>query len=249
MVKTLASQAKNGGSIPLARSAPWQGRWLNPPPHAAEAGGALVVDAARGSDLWRDTSYGFRHENAHALLRPFPAGSAVEVAFMADYDGTFDQAGALLWVDPTCWLKAGVEISDGVAQLGAVATRGLSDWSMAPVPEWAGREVTVRLSRTGDAVTVRARADADPWRMVRLAPVAPAAQAEAGPYCCAPEREGLQVRFTAWREGPADRSLHRRRLSPNGRDPSRPARAGSPRYRRGGPPPPRPGGRTGGRAG
>jgi uncharacterized protein len=187
---------------------PWHGRWLNPPPRAAEEGGALVVTAAKGSDLWRDTSYGFRHENGHALLRAFAAGSAIEVGFVSDFDGTFDQAGALLWVDEATWLKTGIEISDGIAQLGAVATRGLSDWSMAPVPEWHGREVTVRLSRAGDAVTVRARVEQEPWRMVRLAPVDPDAAVEAGPYLAAPERDGLEVRFTAWRSGPADESLH-----------------------------------------
>jgi regulation of enolase protein 1 (concanavalin A-like superfamily) len=187
---------------------PWDGRWLNPPPRAEQEGDALVVTAAKGSDLWRDTSYGFRHENAHALLRPFASGSAIEVSFVADFDGTFDQAGALVWVDEATWLKTGVEVSDGVLQLGAVATRGLSDWSMAPVPEWQGRSVTVRVSRSGDAVTVRARVDEDPWRMVRLAPLDPGAAAEAGPFFCAPERDGLRVRFTAWREGPADASLH-----------------------------------------
>jgi uncharacterized protein len=208
MAKTLASQAKNGGSIPLARSKTWHGRWLNPPPSAVEDAGAMVVTAAAGTDLWRDTAYGFRHENPHALLRPLEAGRAIEVSWIADYDGTFDQAGALLWVDDATWLKAGVEFSDGVAQVGAVATRGLSDWSMAPVPEWHGRELTIRLSRAGDAVTVRARVEAEPWRMVRLAPLDPEAAAEAGPYWCAPERDGLTVRFTAWREGPADASLH-----------------------------------------
>jgi uncharacterized protein len=186
----------------------WHGRWLNPPPRTVEEDGDLVVTAVQGSDLWRDTSYGFRHENGHALLRPLPAGRAIEVAFVADFDGTFDQAGALLWVDEATWLKTGIEWSDGVAQLGAVATRGLSDWSMAPVPDWHGRLVTVRLSRAGDAVTVRARVDEEPWRMVRLAPVDPGAAAEAGPYLAAPEREGLRVRFTAWREGDADASLH-----------------------------------------
>ena len=57
--------------------------------------------------------------------------TAVEVSFVASYDETFDQAGLLVRVDPTTWVQAGVEISDGVPQLGAVATRGFSDWSMA----------------------------------------------------------------------------------------------------------------------
>jgi hypothetical protein len=111
-------------------------------------------------------------------------------------------------VDAETWIKAGVELSDGRPQLGAVVTHGRSDWSMAPVPDWAGRRVTVRASRTGDAVTVRARCEDEPWRMVRLAPLAPDATAAAGPFCCSPQREGLTVRFTGFTTGPADRALH-----------------------------------------
>ena len=34
------------------------------------------------------------------------------------------------------------------------------------------------------------------------------AEVLAGPYCCAPTRAGLVVRFTNWSTGPADASLH-----------------------------------------
>jgi len=189
---------------------PWSsGRWLNPPFAAETAEDGLLVTASPGSDFWQRTSYGFERDSGHALLRPFAEGSAVEVSFVVSYDQTFDQAGLLVRVDPTTWVKAGVEISDGVPQLGAVATRGLSDWSMAPVPEWGDRHVTVRASWADAALTLRARVDDEPWRMLRLTPFpSPDAPAEAGPYCCAPEREGLTVRFTAWRDGPPDAALH-----------------------------------------
>ncbi|MDO3702275.1 DUF1349 domain-containing protein [Micromonospora sp. C28SCA-DRY-2] len=185
------------------------GDWLNPPVRSTEEpGGDLVVEPAEGSDLWRHTSYGFVHDDAPALLAPFPAGSAVEVSFRLDYTEQFDQAGVLVRVDERTWVKAGVEVSDGQPQVGAVVTREFSDWSVAPVPEWVGREITVRASRVGDALTVRARAGGQPWRLVRLAPLTPEAAATAGPYCCAPTRAGLRVRFTGWRRGPADAALH-----------------------------------------
>jgi regulation of enolase protein 1 (concanavalin A-like superfamily) len=185
------------------------GAWLHPPVSVAPGpGGGLVVEPAEGSDLWRHTSYGFVHDDAPALLAPFPAGTAVEVTFHLDYGEQFDQAGVLVRVDERTWVKAGVEISDGHPQLGAVVTREVSDWSVAPVPEWTGREVTVRVSRAGDALTVRARAGAEPWRLVRLAPLPPDVVASAGPYCCSPTRGGLRVRFTDWRRGPADAALH-----------------------------------------
>ncbi|HEY5222813.1 MAG TPA: DUF1349 domain-containing protein [Microbacteriaceae bacterium] len=168
----------------------------------------LEVTAAEGSDAWRTTSYGFVHDTEHALLVPFAHGSAVEVSFVARFDAQFDQAGVFVRIDENNWIKAGVEFADGTPQLGAVVTRDMSDWSVAPVPEWAGRVVTVRASWDLDALTIRARVDAEPFRLVRLVPLEPGATASAGPLVCAPTRAGLTVRFTRWNVGPVDAALH-----------------------------------------
>ncbi|WP_062521889.1 DUF1349 domain-containing protein [Demequina silvatica] len=184
------------------------GTWTTPPVAAALSDGVLEVEAREGSDAWRVTSYGFIHDDAHALVVPLDNGAAIEVSWMLDYDAQFDQGGVMLRVDAESWIKAGVEVSDGEPQVGAVVTRGVSDWSVAPVPEWAGREVTIRASRSGDAVTLRARAGDEPWRLVRVAPLDSDAVVLAGPFCAAPTRPGLAVRFTGVRVGPADASLH-----------------------------------------
>ncbi|MER5475970.1 DUF1349 domain-containing protein [Streptomyces sp. NPDC002734] len=182
--------------------------WLNPPLATAVEGTDLLVTARERSDFWRTTSYGFVRDDGHALLTAFPGGSAVEVTFLARFDALYDQAGLMIRVDASTWIKAGVEMNDGVPHLGAVVTHGRSDWSLAPVPDWHDRPVTVRASRAGDAVTIRARVAEEPWRMVRLAPLAPDAVAGAGPFCCSPQRAGLQVRFTGFTRGPADAGLH-----------------------------------------
>ncbi|MGY1602271.1 DUF1349 domain-containing protein [Geodermatophilus sp. SYSU D00815] len=185
-----------------------EGTWTTPPVAATEEGPDLLVTAAEGSDAWRHTAYGFVHDDAHALLAPLDDPGAVEVTFDLSYDRQFDQAGLVLRAGAETWVKAGVEFSDGVPQVGAVVTLGRSDWSVAPVPEWAGRTVTVRASRSGDAVTVRARAGDDPYRLVRVAPFPAGLPVAAGPYCCAPTRSGLVVRFRRWVTGPADAALH-----------------------------------------
>jgi regulation of enolase protein 1 (concanavalin A-like superfamily) len=92
--------------------------------------------------------------------------------------------------------------------VGAVVTHGSSDWSVAPVPDWHGRVVRIRVSRAGDALTVRAGLDGGELRLVRVAPFPEGRPAEAGPYVCAPTRPGLTVRFTDWSTGLADASLH-----------------------------------------
>lgn len=184
------------------------GEWLNEPESRVDADGRLHLSAREGSDFWRRTSYGFERDSGHALLYPLPQDSAVEVTFRADFGHLYDQAGVLLRCDENTWIKTGIEFTDGLPHLSAVVTHGLSDWSTFPVPEWAGREITMRVSRSGDAVTVRARVDAEPWVLIRLAPLAPTAVAGAGPFCAAPERSGLTVEFVRVRLGPADPGLH-----------------------------------------
>lgn len=130
------------------------------------------------------------------------------MTFTADLTQQFDQAGLMLRVSAEHWMKAGVEFADGVAQLGVVVTDGVSDWSAAPVPGWTGGRVTIRASRAGDAVTIRARAGEEPWRFVRLVPLDPELSVEAGPYLCAPSRAGLGVTFHDWVETEADGALH-----------------------------------------
>ena len=201
--------AEHGSAPTRTTAVDWDdATWLNPPQSTARSGDTLLVTAKPDSDFWRTTSYGFVHDNGHCLLTPFPAGSAIEVSFAAELTEQFDQAGLMIRVDEQTWIKAGIELADGVPQLGAVVTRGLSDWSTGPVPEWIGSTVTVRASRSGDAVTIRARSGDEPWRLVRLAPLDPNAQAGAGPACCSPSPKGLTVCFTSFVTGPADASLH-----------------------------------------
>ena len=168
----------------------------------------LVVTAAEGSDAWRVTSYGFVHDNEHALLAPLPDGAAIEVDFDVTMTEEFDQAGLFLRGSSTLWTKAGIEFADGLLNLGAVVTDERSDWSSAPVPQWAGRRATIRASRMGDGIAIRARVDDEPLRLVRLFPLDPSVDLEAGPYLCAPTRAGLTVRFRRWELTAPDASLH-----------------------------------------
>jgi uncharacterized protein len=183
-------------------------RWLNPPARTWHDNSDLLVEAVEGSDFWRSTAYGFVHDSGHALLVGFPEATAVEVRFMLDYDQQFDQAGVLVRADEETWIKAGIEVSDGAPQLGAVVTNGMSDWSIAPVPDWLGRQIALRASRSTNALTVRARVDSEPWQLVRVAPLPAGRTLAVGPYCCAPTRAGLVVRFRGAVLNDPDQSLH-----------------------------------------
>lgn len=188
---------------------PWSaGRWTHAPAAVVERDGDLLVTAVEGSDAWRVTSYGFVHDSEHALVVPFANGSAMEVEFTAVFREQFDQAGLFVSVSAQRWIKAGLEYADGAVQLGAVVTDGVSDWSLAPVPDWADRRITVRASRDGDAITLRAGVSGGPPQLVRLIPFPPDLVAAAGPFVCAPTRAGLQVPLHSWRVTEPDDGLH-----------------------------------------
>ena len=183
------------------------GTWLNEPEKVVSAGTSLFVTAKENSDFWRTTSYGFIHNSGHALLNDFPQDSAVELSWVLDYTEQFDQAGLLIWSDEENWTKAGVEFADGAPQLGAVVTKTVSDWSVAPVPEWMGKVVHLRASRSGDALTVRAKCEGD-WKLVRLSPLDPLRNWKIGLHLASPTRAGLTVEFKDLKVGRADSTLH-----------------------------------------
>ena len=183
------------------------GDWINRPSSTEIIGGNLSVCAVHESDFWRNTSYGFVHDSGHALLVDFPDQSAMEVTFLLDFSGQFDQAGIIIHSDSEHWIKSGVETVDGIPQVGAVVTAKNSDWSLAPVPHWAGKEVTIRASRSGNAVTFRGRCNGDD-QLIRVAPINPDLPWKAGLHCASPISNILDVVFTKWVTTEADANLH-----------------------------------------
>jgi len=187
----------------------WQdGKWLNEPEEWRVSGDTLHLTTDHETDFWRTTSYGFARDSGHALLFGLPDNSSFECSFDGDFSGQFDQAGILLRASATHWIKCGVEYADGVLGVGAVVTSDVSDWSTSPHPAWANTTVRLRVSRLGGAVTIRATSNDGPWELVRLAPIDPALDWQAGPFAATPTRSGLTVAFSQAVWGEAETSLH-----------------------------------------
>ncbi|GAS81424.1 DUF1349 domain-containing protein [Paenibacillus amylolyticus] len=186
-----------------------EGKWTTEPVAARMERDRFVVEAQEGSDFWEKTFYGFCHRNGHAMLAPWDGTEAIEISFdLSSFTELYDQAGLMLWYGEDQWIKAGVEVNDGVAHVGAVVTDAYSDWSLSPVPEWGGRIVTIRASYNNEAVVIRARTDEHPWRTIRVARFAHPTNKQAGPFLCSPKRAGFEVAFTKWRSTAPDEDLH-----------------------------------------
>ncbi len=184
------------------------GRWLNEPARWSIASGTLHLATDAATDFWRETHYGFIRDNGHFL--GFTTGEAftAEVRVKGEYPSLYDQAGLMVRIDETRWVKAGVEFSDGQLNLSVVVTDGRSDWSVTR-PDGDATDVRLRLTVKGGALRVQASTDGAVWPLLRLAsfPAAPAYQV--GPMACTPERAGLEIAFSDFRIlPPTERDLH-----------------------------------------
>jgi uncharacterized protein len=184
--------------------------WRNPPPFHQWRDGTLVVKTGRETDYWNNTFYGFTHGNGHFLAQPVRGDFSLELSFYARYANLYDQAGAMVRVDDANWLKTGTEFTDGALHFSVVVTRDdQSDWSVMKLAGDATAPVTLRLTRHGEALRVQLREADGNWRLVRLAFLAMPEMVEAGPMCCSPTSEGLEVTFSRIELGaPVARQLH-----------------------------------------
>ena len=168
----------------------------------------LNVEAGSKTDFWRETFYGFIHDDGHFGYTEVTGDFSAEVTFRGDYQALYDQAGMMLRLDETTWLKAGIEYTDGEQHLSVVVTRGVSDWSVLPLST-PPDEVRLRLTRLGSAVLVQYSLDSGPWAMLRLAALTDAETLHVGVMCCSPQRAGFEATFSDFRVGePIRRDLH-----------------------------------------
>lgn len=183
--------------------------WLNPPASWSWEAGRLTVETSSKTDFWRETFYGFTRDTGHAFLQPATGDFTASATVTGDYVALYDQAGLFLRVDERYWIKAGIEFTDGLMHFSVVVTRDVSDWSVIPLP--AARpsdEVSVQMTRHGNAVRVQFSVAGGAWRMARLCPF-PETDAQIGMVACSPEREGFRAEFHDFVVGPPiSRILH-----------------------------------------
>lgn len=183
--------------------------WINPPPSSEQDGETLTVTTGKETDFWNRTFYGFRHGNGHLLATPVTGDFSLTISFSASYSTLYDQAGAMLRVDDDNWLKCGVEFTDGRKNFSVVVTRDdQSDWSVMPLPGAVDAPVCLRLTRHAEALRVEIE-ETSKFRLVRLAFLNMADTVEAGPMCCSPVGDRLDVTFHRISFGePIARELH-----------------------------------------
>ena len=206
--------------------------WNNgEPQHVMESdGAAITITPTPQLDYWSRTFYEpllVKHD-AQCLLTE--VDSKVEctltTAFTLAPRAQFDQAGIMILVDEACWVKAGIEYTDGVPRLSCVVTNdGFSDWSTQKWPAWDANAKTtsiqVRVSKLlpGNAQGPALVFEAAPWTeggvaadwfQVRIASLRSGERPwRMGLFAISPiEAAGSSARFHHVRLGPKEEPVH-----------------------------------------
>jgi regulation of enolase protein 1 (concanavalin A-like superfamily) len=172
--------------------------WFNEPRIWKQDDDKLTVIADPQTDFWRKTHYGFVRDNGHFYYEKISGDFEVETEFRGKYETLYDQAGIMVRVDETTWVKCGVEFVDGVHHVSAVVTRDFSDWSVVPLRSYPGF-LQLRLKREGGTVIIEYGGDDGQWVMFRTAYFSTASELEVGRMVAAPEGPGFEAAFMGFR--------------------------------------------------
>ena len=182
--------------------------WLNEPSEWHLDAGILNVTTDRETDFWRETHYGFTRDSGHFFGCVADGDFTAEIRVRARYEELYDQAGIMVRIDEAHWVKAGVEMSNGMALLSSVLTLGKSDWAMGIYGD-DPRDFRMRVTVAEGVLRLQVSADGVIWHLARLSPFPRAESYKVGPMCCTPERSGLKISFSDFRVmPPLNRALH-----------------------------------------
>jgi regulation of enolase protein 1 (concanavalin A-like superfamily) len=183
--------------------------WLNEPPRFSVEGNEVSVETGKETDFWRETFYKFWRDSGHFYCTRIKGDFTAEVTVRGEYEALYDQAGLMVRLSESHWIKAGIEYTDGERYFSVVVTNDTSDWSLTAIPV-AVEGVRLRITKHREAVRVQYLDITDTrWKPVRLAYFPPTTSVDVGLTCCSPQREGFKVVFRDLNIGPAiDRELH-----------------------------------------
>ncbi|MBK1813846.1 DUF1349 domain-containing protein [Clostridium sp. YIM B02505] len=159
----------------------------------------IVMLTEPGTDLWQRTYYGFRNDNAPALVMETNEkffSFSVKTEFESKH--RFDQCGIVLYQDSDNWLKASVEYeNDDYQRLGSVVTNhGYSDWATTDI-EADIKTMYYRLSRRESDFCIECSYDGVNYKQMRICHLFEGSKnIRFGIYACSPEKSSFKATFT-----------------------------------------------------
>jgi hypothetical protein len=175
-----------------------RGVWLNEPRQWSAQDGRLRLTTDDQTDFWRQTHYGFTHDNGHFLGLETQGDFTASLRVMGAFETLYDQAGMMVRIDAANWVKFGVERWKDRTVFSSVLTLGRSDWAVGT--EMRAESFHVRATVRNRALKLNVSEDGANWSLLRIAPF-PAAPYLVGATACTPSRDGLEVTFDSFTLG------------------------------------------------
>ncbi len=126
-----------------------KGKWLNQPKNFDINNQYVKITTEPNTDFWQRSYYGFRNDNAHALLVENKSNFSFTAQASFEYQDKFDQCGLIIYIDSDNWFKASIEFeTENFSRLGSVVTNhGYSDWATTDIS--TTNTMWYRLNRRG----------------------------------------------------------------------------------------------------
>jgi len=143
-------------------------KWINQPKKYEISESFVKITTEPHTDFWQRTYYGFRNNNAPALLIERNENFSFTVKVSFEYQERYDQCGVVIYIDSENWFKASIEYEDAiVSRLGSVLTNsGHSDWATMDISPT--NEMWYRLSRRGPDFLIETSSDGKKYRQMRI---------------------------------------------------------------------------------
>lgn len=144
------------------------GKWIFEPTVCAVSSEAVSITTEPETDFWQRSYYGFRNDNAPALLIETDDNFTFTAKVSFDYQALFDQCGLIIYLDSENWFKVSIEYEDEkFSRLGSVVTNlGYSDWATTDIP--LPNEIWYRLSRRGPDFLIESSFDGETFKQMRI---------------------------------------------------------------------------------
>jgi regulation of enolase protein 1 (concanavalin A-like superfamily) len=143
-------------------------KWIFEPEKHRVQKRSIEITTEPRTDFWQRSYYGFKHNNAPALLIESTENFTFTSKVAFEYKTRFDQCGVIIYLNRDCWFKASIEYeNDQYSRLGSVVTnKGHSDWATTNIilPD----SIWYRLSRRGPDFLIEHSLDGVDYRQMRI---------------------------------------------------------------------------------
>ena len=173
--------------------------WINEPKNYEVNKDKIIITTDPNTDFWQRTYYGFRNDNAPALLIKIEEkyfSFTVRTEFNSKKQ--FDQCGVIIYQNSDNWFKASIEYENEEYQrLGSVVTNnGYSDWATTDI-DGAIKTMYYRLSRRESDFCIENSYDGKVFKQMRIFHLFEGNEAiNIGIYACSPSDSSFEAVFS-----------------------------------------------------